>query len=148
ELALDADAKQFAAVYAKLQEHGERGAALLRAELNKNPGATAPVESRIQLAKRQSNAGVGLLRLGRTGDVWPLLKHSPDPTVRGYLIHSFKPLGAQAGDLVAQLDKEADVTIRGALLLSLGEFEVDQLPSATKAEWIAKITQIYQEDAD
>src|SRR5207245_1141109 len=59
-----------------------------------------------------------------------------------------RPLGADAGDLVAQLDKEADGTIRRALLLSLGEYELAQLPSAAKAGWIAKMARIYQDDAD
>ena len=54
--------------------------------------------------------------------VWPLLKHSPDPRVRSYLIHRLGPMGADAGAIVKRLDEEPDLTIRRALLLSLGEF--------------------------
>ena len=54
--------------------------------------------------------------------VWPLLKHSPDPRVRSYLIHRLSPLGADAEAIIKRLDEEPDVTIRRALLLSLGEF--------------------------
>ena len=54
--------------------------------------------------------------------VWPLLKHSPDPRVRSYLIHRLSPLGADAEAIVKRLDEEPDMTIRRALLLSLGEF--------------------------
>jgi formylglycine-generating enzyme required for sulfatase activity len=55
--------------------------------------------------------------------VWPLLKHSPDPRVRSYLIHRFGPMGADARAIVKQLAEERDVTIRRALILSLGPEE-------------------------
>ena len=50
-----------------------------------------------KLAKRQANAAVALLRMNQPAKVWPLLKHSPDPRVRSYLIHRLGPLGADAG---------------------------------------------------
>ena len=49
-----------------------------------------------KLAKRQANAAVALLRMNQPAKVWPLLKHSPDPRVRSYLIHRLSPLGADA----------------------------------------------------
>ena len=60
--------------------------------------------------------------MGQPEQVWPLLKHSPDPRVRSYLIHRLSPLGADAQAIVERMDKEPDITIRRALLLSLGEF--------------------------
>src|SRR5262249_7389009 len=73
-------------------------------------------------AKREVNAAVALLRMGQSEKVWPLLKHTPDPRVRSYLIHALSPLGADASAVVKQLNRESDVAIRRALLLSLGEF--------------------------
>jgi formylglycine-generating enzyme required for sulfatase activity/Tfp pilus assembly protein PilF len=75
-----------------------------------------------QSAKRQASEAVALLRMDRAEKVWPLLKHSPDPRVRSYLIHALGPLGADARTIVKHLNREPDVTIRRALLLSLGEF--------------------------
>ena len=49
------------------------------------PDATE--DAKEKLAKRQANAAVALLRLNQPSKVWPLLKHSPDPTARSYLIH-------------------------------------------------------------
>ncbi len=43
--------------------------------------------------------------------------------MRSYLIHRLGPLGADAGAIVKQLDEEPDMTIRRALLLSLGEYQ-------------------------
>ena len=64
--------------------------------------------------------------------VWPLLKHSDDPRVRSYLIHRFASLDADARQIVRVVsggwrvssgknpDKKLDITIRRALILSLG----------------------------
>ena len=70
-----------------------------------------------------------LLRLKQPAKVWPLLKRSDkpdDPRVRSYLIHRLGPLGADAAVLVKRLEEEPDVTIRRALILSLGPEEFGQ----------------------
>jgi hypothetical protein len=36
------------------------------------------------------------LIMDQPAKVWPLLKHSPDPRVRSYLIHRLSPLGVDA----------------------------------------------------
>src|SRR5262249_38164431 len=107
-------------------------------------------EDKERLAKRQANAGVALLRLGQADKVWPLLQHPPrpDPRARSYLIHRFSPLGARPADLVGQLDAEQDVSIRRALLLSLGEFTEEQWPLAAREPLLGKVWQLYREDAD
>src|SRR5262249_9188555 len=46
----------------------------------------APAEKKLELTKRQANIGVALLVMDRGEKVWPLLKHSPDPTLRSFLI--------------------------------------------------------------
>ena len=79
-------------------------------------------DDREKLARRQANAAVGLLRMNQMGKAWQVLKHSRDPRARSYLIHRLSPLGVAAGAIVKQLDREADVTIRRALVLSLGEY--------------------------
>jgi formylglycine-generating enzyme required for sulfatase activity len=73
-------------------------------------------------AKQQANAAVALLRMRCPERVWPLLRHSPDPSVRSYLIASLAPLGADVSGIVKRLHEEPDVTIRRALVLSLGAF--------------------------
>ena len=50
------------------------------------------------------------------------------------MIHRLSPLGADAGAIVKQLDSESDLTIRRALLLSLGEYgETEITPDAHSA---------------
>jgi serine/threonine protein kinase/formylglycine-generating enzyme required for sulfatase activity len=136
DLLVDADVKQFAVIYPKFKEHDVRGLPLLtaRLETSLSPAVPSSDESREKLAKRQVNAAVALLRMNRPEKVWPLLKHSPDLRVRSYLIHALSPLGADANALVKHLHSASDVTIRRALLLSLGEFgEKDFTPEDRKA---------------
>ena len=80
--------------------------------------------------------------------VWPLLKHSADPRVRSYLIHRFGPLEADAGAILKHLDEERDITIRRALVLSLGEFNETQLPPPTRTSLLSKLQVLYRTEAD
>jgi hypothetical protein len=128
ELVMDADDKQFAVIYPKLQAHGEGGITLLIAELDRTLPADAKDDAKERLAKRQANAGVGLLKMDRPARVWPLLQHSPDPRRRSYLIHRLHSMGTDVAAICHRLDEEPDVTIRRALLLSLGEYARSDAP--------------------
>ena len=105
-------------------------------------------EAKEKLAKRQANAAVALLRMNQPAKVWPLLKHSPDPRVRSYLIHRLGPLGADAGAIVKRLDEEPDITIRRALLLSLGEYGEKELSPEDRKALLPKLQEMYRTDAD
>ena len=123
---------------------------LLIGEIDTNLPADLPSsdEKREKLAKRQANAAVALLRMSQPEKVWPLLKHCPDPRVRSYLIHRLSPMGADAEALIKRLDEEPDITIRRALLLSLGELNEKELPPASRTSLLPKLQTIYRTDAD
>src|SRR5262249_26576931 len=118
DLLMDADEKQFAVVFPGLKKRGDDGVRILTSAMDSKLPADLPSsdERREKLAKRQANAAVALLRLGQAERVWPLLKHSPDPRVRSYVIHRFGPLGADAGTIIKRLQEEPDVSIRRALI--------------------------------
>jgi serine/threonine protein kinase/formylglycine-generating enzyme required for sulfatase activity/tetratricopeptide (TPR) repeat protein len=147
ERLLDADAPQFAALFPKLKDRGERDLQVLAAEIDK-PLAGAQGDAKETLAKRQANAAVALLRMNQPEKVWPLLRHSVDPRVRSYLIHRLAPLGADAGTIVKQLDKESDPTIRSALLLSLGDFGEKEFTPADRNALLPKLQDMYRTVAD
>jgi len=111
-------------------------------------GLDTTEEAKEALAKRQANAAVALLKMNHAAMVWPLLKHSPDPRARSYLIHRFAPLGADVTALVHRLGEEPDISIRRALILSLGEFDTTQLPMAERQPMIAKLLDLYRIDPD
>jgi hypothetical protein len=149
-LLMDADEKQFAVIYPKLKERGEQSVPVLTGEISKKIPSDLPFsdEKREKLAKRQANAAVALLRMNQPEKVWSLLKHSPDPRVRSHLIHRLGPLGADAGAIIKRLDEELDITIRRALLLSLGEFDEKTLPADARKALLPNLQTIYRTDAD
>ncbi len=148
DLLMDGDAKQFARILPLLEGQGKEGVALLQTEVGKRIEAPAPDELRDKQAKRQANAAVALLKLGRPEKAWPLLKHSSDPRVRSYLIHLVAPLGADPDSLSKRLVEETDVTVRRALILSLGEYDEKQWPAAVRQTMLEKLQGIYRAEAD
>jgi serine/threonine protein kinase/formylglycine-generating enzyme required for sulfatase activity len=104
-------------------------------------------EGKEKLAKRQANAAVALLRMNRPETVWPLLKHSPDPRVRSYLIHRLSPLGVDVRAIVKRLDEEPDVTIRRALILSLADFK-EKIPVEDHNGLLRKLQETYRTASD
>ena len=134
DLVMDADEKQFAIIFPKLKEHGEEGMPLLQGELDKRPMPDATEEAKEALAKRQANAAVALLRMNQAEKVWPLLKHSPDPRVRSYLIHESRPVGGRSRELsCGNLPRsEERASVRRALLLGLGSFPRNDGPPASE----------------
>ena len=100
------------------------------------------------LAKRQANAAVALLRMGCPDKVWPVLKHSPDPRTRSYLTERLGPLGADAGVIIQRLMAEPDVTIRRALILSLGEFVSKSWHAADRQAIVETMQGIYSTTED
>ena len=150
DLLMDADEKQFAVIFPKLKDRAEHGLPLLNAVIDTKLPADLPSsdDKRETLAKRQANAAVALLRMSQPEKVWPLLKHSPDPRLRSYLIHRLIPMGADAEALIKRLDEEPDSTIRRSLLLSLGELNEKELPPASRTSLLPKLQTIYRTDAD
>jgi formylglycine-generating enzyme required for sulfatase activity len=158
ELLLDADAKQFAVLYPKLQGFRDQVLPVLAETVSAVLEEQKTQGEKERLGRRQANAAVLLVRLGQPEQVWPLLKHPArpqaeafgfsDPRVRSYLIHRFGPLGAEPAVLVRRLDEEKEVSIRRALLLSLGAFGPAQLPAADRERVLPKVVALYREDAD
>jgi serine/threonine protein kinase/formylglycine-generating enzyme required for sulfatase activity len=109
---------------------------------------TAGDDPKDKLAKRQANAAVALLRMKQPEKVWPLLKHSPDPRVRSYLIHRLGPLGGDAGAISGRLEEESEITIRRALVLSLGEFSDKEWSPAARTPLLRRLQDLYRNDPD
>jgi formylglycine-generating enzyme required for sulfatase activity len=126
----------------------EREITRLKQELQKAPPAENQVALRDSLAKQQAEAAVTLFRLGQASLVWPLLRHSPDPSRRTYLIHRWGRMSADPSVIIRRLEVERDVSARRALILSLGEFTGEQLRSAQRQPLTAKLIRWYRNDPD
>jgi serine/threonine protein kinase/formylglycine-generating enzyme required for sulfatase activity len=147
-LLMDGDEKQFGVMYARFKEHGQRYLSLLTGEIDRKLPMDATEDAKEQHGKRQANAAVALFLMNRREKVWPLLKHSPDPRVRSYLIHRLSPLGADPRAIVKHLEAEPDLTIRRALILSLGEFGLTEFSSDASKAMLPELQNNYRTVAD
>jgi formylglycine-generating enzyme required for sulfatase activity len=98
--------------------------------------------------QRQAALATALVVMERADQAWPLLQQRPEPTARSYLIERLGPAGANPRLLMAQFEREPDVSIRRALLLSLGQFGPDRLPPAERDRWIPRLLALYRDDPD
>jgi formylglycine-generating enzyme required for sulfatase activity len=99
------------------------------------------------LASRQANAAVTLLDLGRADVLWPLLRHTPDPRRRTYLIHRLAQR-VSARLLLRRLRKEKEVSARRALLLALGEYPEAERPPGERAALVPGLLALYRDHPD
>lgn len=120
----------------------------LERSLTETAGPDATVEAKVDLAKKQANIGLALAVMGRSEKVWPLLKHSPDPTLRSFLIDRMGLVGIDHKVLIAQLESQRDVSIKRAILLSLGEYGLDRLSVTERHNHIPMLSQLYRDDPD
>jgi formylglycine-generating enzyme required for sulfatase activity len=146
ERLLAADPQEFLVLGDALIPHKQALLEKLWATVEPLPNSDAQPNEK--LAKRQANAAVALLRMDRSDKVWPLLKHGSDPTMRSYLIHRLGPLGTEASAILKRLDEETDVSVRRALVLSLGEFGEGALPLSKRNAVIEKLQELYRTAAD
>jgi formylglycine-generating enzyme required for sulfatase activity len=168
ELLMDSDPRQFAVLFPRVQVR-EQAWSFLESELARKTPPEATDEEKDKLAQRQANAAVALVRLDRADQVWPLLRHGPDPSLRSYIANRLKPLGADPRALVARLESRdapvvptptpgralmevilfhPQISVRRALILALGEYEADRLPLAVRAPLLTKLLEMYRNDPD
>lgn len=98
--------------------------------------------------KRQSLAAVALVHLGFGDDVWSLLTFSPDPSLRSFIILYLGKLGTNPNTLAARLDKETEVSIRRALIQSLGGLDVASILPADRSRIVSQLQALYVHDPD
>jgi hypothetical protein len=100
------------------------------------------------LVERRANIAAALLAMGREQKTWPLLKHQPDPSLRSYLIEALGSAGPDAPILIARLEREPDVSVRRAILLSLGGYGLERLSLAERENWLPMLLQLFRDDSD
>jgi formylglycine-generating enzyme required for sulfatase activity len=96
------------------------------------------------LLRGRARLAAALLRLGRPEFAWRLLRHTPDPGLRSWLIHRLQPLQTPVPLLAARLSDEPDVTARRGLLLVLGEYPREQAPPGLRDQ----VRRLYEDDPD
>ena len=169
DLLLDSEEKPFAVLFDKLKARQERAVPVLEAELARKPAPDATADAQDQLAQRQARAAVALVRLGQGEKVWNLLRHSPDPSVRSYIVNWLKPLGAGPEALMTKLEGLAhdpvsipkdgksrmdailfhrETSERRALILALGRYNLDELSPDKREPLVEHLREMYRNDPD
>jgi formylglycine-generating enzyme required for sulfatase activity/tRNA A-37 threonylcarbamoyl transferase component Bud32/DNA-directed RNA polymerase subunit RPC12/RpoP len=144
ELLTNADPRQFALVLPKLEAHRRAAVTLLEDFLDTLVSPAASDDERLALAKQFANAAVALLKLKQPEKAWSVLKQSPTPNARTALIHSISRLGVEPQLLIRRLDEEADISIKRALVLALGEFEEAQFSQQDRATALEELLVLYE----
>ena len=171
DLLLDSEEKPFAVLFDKLKARQKRAVPVLVEKLDKAKKASSEAkdDEKDQLAQRQARAAVALVRLGQGEKVWNLLRHSPDPSVRSYIVNWLKPLGAGPEALITKLEGIAhdpvsipkdgksrmdailfhpETSERRALILALGKYNADDLSPTEREPLMAQLLEAYRTDPD
>ncbi len=98
--------------------------------------------------RQQSLAAVAMVHLDRTDPVWRLLRHSPDPSLRSFLIHHLGKLQAGHEVLATRLQVETDVSIRRALIQVLGGLRQTLIPADERTQMVETLQQLRRSDPD
>ena len=113
-----------------------------------SPPAENRLAERDALAKRQARAAIEQGRSGKPELLWPLLRHSSDPSARSYLIRDLGSSGISSDVIIKRLAVESDTSARRALILSLGGFTSDQIPPAKRKILVTRLLTLYRDDPD
>jgi hypothetical protein len=121
--------------------------ARLAKELETSPGSSGRSEEKRD--RQLANAACSLVILGENERGWPLLRFSPTPQARSFLIHLLGPSGVSPQVLHNKLiDKNTDPSIGRALIQALG-----QMPESAwnPVEWsrvTAMLLELYRNHPD
>lgn len=148
ELLTTADARQFNLLFPLLAAYSEQAAQLVEQHLDASLAAEPADWEDDSPEQASANLVIALLRLGRAERLWPLLRHTPDPTLRTQLIDRLIPLGVPAQALAARLAIELDVSSRRGLILALGEAQPAAIPVKLRDELVARLAELYRDDPD
>ena len=96
----------------------------------------------------QSLAAVALVQLGFGDEVWSVLEFTPNPSLRSYIIHHLGKLGTDHNTLAARLQIETEVSIRCALVQSLGGLNGAMLPASDRNLIAEQLKSLYVTDLD
>lgn len=97
---------------------------------------------------RKANLAIFLLNTNRRDMVWPLLKTSEDPSLRTELLHALPKTNFDPRVLAERLAVEKELSVRSALLLSLGSSVKGKIDPATRTSLSQSLLLDYESNQD
>ncbi len=162
DLLADANETQFRGLFDKFAAHGEQAIEIASHEINRTLTAESNEvtrEATERLSKRQANAAAAMARLGEREELFPVLRITDDPESLTQFVHRCRGQGVNPIELLEclELADQSRKTLRGdarriedrvlfGLLLALGEFELDELPSDQTQSTVEQISGWYRDD--
>jgi serine/threonine protein kinase/formylglycine-generating enzyme required for sulfatase activity len=98
--------------------------------------------------RQQANIILAMFRLNAVEPFWEQLRHREDPTVRSLLIDRAYRHGIPVRTLYERLLSETDVTVRRALIRTIGSYEYQTVMQEVGAEILQKWEVLFREDPD
>ncbi len=139
-----ADPSQLREVLRRLPSREDRDRALaVIVPLTQPPAQRDP-----RLAEVQGRLAPALLELGRPELVWPMLVHRDDPSLRTEVIHLLPRYGIDPTPLIERLQSERDTGARRALIVCLGGFSAEAIPTSMRGGLRALLLSWYGSDPD
>ncbi|MEM8670077.1 MAG: bifunctional serine/threonine-protein kinase/formylglycine-generating enzyme family protein [Planctomycetota bacterium] len=136
----------------------EQNHASLVSSVTRQPTDELDAESRVRLGKDRATSAITLLLQGERELVFDVLRHQGDPEALTQFIHRCHSRGVASETLIELLEvidrkrgplegdrQKIDDSVMYALLLSLGEFAWDDLPS-TRDALVDRLGEIYEHD--
>jgi serine/threonine protein kinase/formylglycine-generating enzyme required for sulfatase activity len=126
-------------------------------------------DTKDKLAARQARAAIALVRLGKSSEIMPLMRHSDDPRLRSMIVSWLLPLGVEPQWIVAMLDGikppasppdavrnqtteellfHPETSQRRALILALGTYGAEKIAVGARELMIRKLLDLYRDDPD
>lgn len=139
---------QFSRLWPVFAKHPDRAHQLLDVELASDVPADASEETKDELARRKASASLALMLLGHEDHIWPLLKHTPQPRLRGHLIDYLGGHPELAPVLIRRFPVEPDVSVRRAILLVLAEYAPDAVAAHGQTHMRALARSLFHTDSD
>jgi eukaryotic-like serine/threonine-protein kinase len=172
-LLMDADPKAYLVFFPLAQHHEAKTLSILgakiREEANLMEREMNPEPIKDRLAEQQARAAIALLRMGKSAEVMPLLRHSADPRLRSFIINWLGPLGADPRTIAAELDRlpatakptpaggqqfmdavlfHPETSQRRALIQALGTYGTEGLSPGEREPLVRKLFDLYRNDPD
>ncbi|NNE93810.1 MAG: protein kinase [Verrucomicrobiales bacterium] len=140
----DIPERDFSLVVRKVKDHASELGELIENEFAATRSQTVECISN----KRGARAGVVFFETGRQPYADIFLREKSYPTRRNQMVELFSLAGVDPVRLGKSISGTDEVAIRFPLVLALGNYKIDSLPTETKDELFATIRQTQQSSSD
>jgi eukaryotic-like serine/threonine-protein kinase len=148
DLLWESDARQAGHLARAMRTQGYRVERRLLGMLSGQLPEDGHLKSGDERARGRANAALVLIALGDKERWWTVLERTDDLQTRTDLIHGMMPAGVSSTEIVERIGRSKSQGVLQALILALGEYDIDSLAPSRRTEVVRQLTAIYREHAD